>query len=122
MVLDCTVSNYWDPTFLVRWRRGGDALVELAAASAARMAHRGLLAGIGDAGAVPDFVRRNRRSQRTSRPPRMERSLQTDDARRASEISPSDAAGIRIRSVRRPGCSPLSPAIAIRGRGTCVPF
>src|SRR4029077_10361565 len=99
MVLDGAFRNCGDPAIYLRRRRGRDAPVELAAAAAVRMAHAWLLAGARAAGTVPDFVRRTRPSQWTSRPAWMARALQTHDTRGAREVSSCDAGRIRIQSV-----------------------
>lgn len=58
MVLDCAAGDCSDSAISLRGRRGGDAPVELAAATALRLADTRLLAGTGIAGTVPDSVRR----------------------------------------------------------------
>src|ERR1700739_3500521 len=60
MVLDRSAGHCCDSAIFVCRRRGGDALVELAAASAVWLANAYLLASPGIAGAMPDSVWRAR--------------------------------------------------------------
>src|SRR5271165_3388578 len=100
-MVDRAAGDYRNPAVYLRGRRSGDASVELAAASALRLADAWLLAGSGIAGAVPDSVRRAapRRTGRAWRRP-MARALPEYESGGAGEIPESDGRGLQLRFAR----------------------
>src|SRR5579863_6654599 len=98
MVLDHSVRNHRNPAVSLCRRRSGDALVELAAASAVWLANAWLLASAGIAGLVPDPVWRTRprRTRRPARPP-LRSWLPQYVPGRAREVPQSDGGRLRLR-------------------------
>src|SRR5882762_2622177 len=98
MDLDSSTGDPGDPGFYLHRRRTGDAVVELAAANALRLAPGHLLAGARTPGALPHPLRRTGRA-RTFRPPQFPaphgRALGAHDARGAREVPPELARSLR---------------------------
>src|ERR1700722_5239008 len=101
MVLDGAAGDSRDGAVCLYWRGSGDALVELAASAAVRLAHAWLLASVGVAGAVPDSVRRTAPwgVGPTWWAP-MARAVPEHEPGRAGEISAGHGGGLQRRFTR----------------------
>src|SRR5258708_7203028 len=98
MDLDGSLGDSGNPRIHIHRRPTGDAVVELAAANALRLAPDYLLASPRTPGALPHPLRRTGRA-RTFRPPQFPaphgRALGTHDARGAREVPPELARSLR---------------------------
>src|SRR5208282_3704327 len=103
-MVDRATGDYRNSAVYLRGRRSGDASVELASAPTVRLADAWLLASVGIARALPDFVRRPA-ARWTGRAwwARMARALSEHESGGAGEIPEGDGGGVRVRSVKRDG-------------------
>lgn len=95
MVLDGAAGDLGDGGICFYRRRSGEAAVELAAATAVRLAVADLLAGLGVAGSGADSFRKARRPTRESWSALWKGLRQEDEPGRSREIPEGDGGGVR---------------------------
>src|SRR5258708_961036 len=114
MDLDGSLGDSGNPRIHIHRRPTGDAVVELAAANALRLAPDYLLASPRTPGSLPHPLRRTGRA-RTFRPPQFpqshERALREHDARRAGTIPATHARTLRLRPLHHREQRELKPVI-----------
>src|SRR5579862_1022101 len=123
MVLDWAAGDCRNFCVCVCWRRGGDAIVELAAAAAVWLAGARVLASVGIAGAVPALDWGTGRA-RAGAPWRtaLARAVPEYESGGAGEVSAGDAGGVWVWRWREGGAVSFFPLFRTRSSLPLLPM